>query len=67
MFQLLILDTFLSICDFLNLPMAYILTGSASSSVNYIRNEISDLIYKYSPSKITLVAKFIKEVSEFKE
>jgi hypothetical protein len=47
--------------------MSFILTGSVSSSENYMRNEITDLINKCSPAKVALAAKIIKEICDFKE
>jgi len=47
--------------------MSFILTGSASSSENYMRNEIAELINKCSPAKVALIAKIIKEICDFKE
>ena len=61
------LNTFSSICDYLNVSMPFILTGSVSSSENYMRNEIADLINKCSSAKVALVAKIIKDICDFKE
>lgn len=61
------LNTFSTICDYLGVSMPFILTGSVSSSDNYMRNEIADLINKCSPAKVALAAKIIKEISDFKE
>jgi len=61
------LNTFSAICEYLDVSMSNILTGSVSSSKNYMRSEISELIDKCSPAKVALAAKIIKDICEFVE
>ena len=61
------LNTFSSICDYLDVSMSYVLTGSVSSSDDYMRSEISELINKCSPAKVALAAKIIKNICDFNE
>jgi transcriptional regulator with XRE-family HTH domain len=61
------LNTFSAICDCLGVSMSFILNGSVSSSENYMRNEITDLLSNCSPAKITLATKILKEICDFKE
>ena len=55
------------ICDYLKIAPSYLLTGCASSSEDYLRNEITDMLKDCSPEKVRLIAKVIKPIIEYNE
>lgn len=61
------LNTLSSICDYLKVNPSYILTGCISSSEDYLRNEITDMLKGCPPEKIKLIVDVIKPIIEYKE
>lgn len=60
------LNTLSNICDYLKVSPSYILTGCVSSSEDYLRNEITDMLKECPPEKIRLIVDVIKPIIEYK-
>lgn len=60
------LNTLSNICDFLDISPAFVLTGSISTSRDYLRSEITEMIVGCSPGKVKLIAKIIKPIIDYK-
>lgn len=61
------LNTLSTICSILDVSPIYILSGASSSSNDYLRNEITDMLKDCSAEKIKLIADVIKPIIEYKE
>jgi len=61
------LETLVKICSTLDLSLSYLLTGIISTSVDYLKGEIADILRGCSPAKIRLISDIIKAIVEFKE
>ena len=61
------LNALSSICDYLSVSPSQVLTGCVSSSEDYLRNEITDMLEGCSPEKIRLIVNLIKPILEYKE
>jgi len=61
------LETLAKICTILDTSPSYILTGVVSSTDDYLKGEIADMLKDCSPSKIRLIADIIQSIVEFKE
>jgi transcriptional regulator with XRE-family HTH domain len=55
------------ICAVLETSSEYILSGTSTSSVHYMRNEIIEMLEGCSPRKIKLIAQVIKPIVEYEE
>ncbi|MFC5404335.1 helix-turn-helix domain-containing protein [Cohnella soli] len=61
------LDTLSKITMLLEQTSDYILTGADTSSADYMRNEIVEMLQGCSAEKIKLIAQIIKPIIEYKE
>ena len=59
------LERLSEISEILEEKMVYLLNGTDSSSKDYLRNEITDMIEGCSPETIKLIASIIKPIVEY--
>jgi transcriptional regulator with XRE-family HTH domain len=59
------LELLVKICTHLNVSPSYVLTGSISSSDDYLRNDIVDMLKGCSSEKIKLIVEVIKPIIEY--
>ena len=59
------LELLIKICTYLNIEPAYVLTGSISSSDDYLRNDIVDMLKGCSSEKIKLITEVIKPIIKY--
>lgn len=53
------------ICAVLETPTEYILSGTSTTSEDYMRNEIIEMLQGCSPRKIKLIAQVIKPIVDY--
>lgn len=61
------LNTLSTICSILEVSPIFILIGTSSSSSDYMRNEITDMIKDCSAEKIKLIANVISQLLNIKK
>lgn len=61
------LELLIKISTFLDIEPSYILTGSISSSDDYLRNDIVDMLKGCSSDKIKLIVEVIKPIIEYEK
>ncbi|MDR3594159.1 helix-turn-helix transcriptional regulator [Clostridium sp.] len=59
------LELLVRICTYLNIDPSYVLTGSISSSHDYLRNDIVDMLNGCSSEKIKLITEVIKPIIKY--
>ena len=58
------LDTLGKISNYLNIDPTYILSGTLANSENYLRDEVSKVLDKCSPTTVNLILEVIKVIAE---
>lgn len=59
----LILELLVRICTYLNISPSHVLTGSISSSDDYLRNDIVNMLKRCSSDNIKLIVEVIKPIN----
>lgn len=59
------LDNLGKICEALDTSAEFILTGTSTASMNYMHNEIMEMLEGCSPDKIKLIAQVIRPIVGF--
>lgn len=61
------LELLVKVCNHLDIEPSYVLTGSVSSSNDYLRNDIVNMLKDCSSEKIKLIVEVIKPIIEYKK